>query len=158
VEAKSPQIKAVHTFLTILLVILDTAVMALKGITPPGEYEETRDTALAEARAFAQAERAGTLIWMNSHCQAMQAARLSHAESKMQIGAILQAANDALNEQYEQFQTYQKQYRQLADNVRNNSNVDDRRIFAARLSDLGQAFNDAWAKAQERFRAYINAL
>jgi ABC-type transporter Mla subunit MlaD len=88
----------------------------------------------------------------------MQSARLSHAESKMAMAAILQAANDALHEQAEQFNAFREQSQRLAQNIRNNSNKEDSRIYAARLIDLGQTFNDAWAKAQERFRAYISAL
>ena len=158
VEAKSPEIKAVHYFVTIMLIIIDTLVVVFKAITPAGEYEEVRDTALSEAHAYARAERAGTLEWVNSHCERIQSARLSHAESKMAMAAILQAANDALHEQAEQFNAFREQSQRLAQNIRNNSNKEDSRIYAARLIDLGQTFNDAWAKAQERFRAYISAL
>ena len=63
VEVKHPEIKAVRIFLVIFLTLLDTLVVSLKAITPEGEYQEVRDTALAEAHAIGEAQRASTTVW-----------------------------------------------------------------------------------------------
>lgn len=157
VEAKSPEIRAVRIFVVIFLTLLDTLVVSLKAITPEGEYEEVRDTALAEARAIGQAQRSSTTAWAASSNTLTQE-RLRHEYQKNEMAALLQVVNDVLHDQTIQLQQFQAKFAALENNVGKVLNAEDRRIFKARSSELNRAYADAWGKATERFREYIRSL
>jgi len=158
VEVHNPEIRSMRIFLVVFLVILDTLVVSLKVVTPRGEYEEVRDSALSEARAVAQAQRATTVSWANSHYQNLVQARLRHETHKNEIDALLGTVNDALQEQAEQFRQFELKMRALYENVQRVKNNEDRQIFAERLADIRRAYGEAWAKALDRFRTYIRTL
>jgi hypothetical protein len=157
VETKHPEIKAVHTFLVFFLILLDTLVVSLKAITPENEYEEVRDTALAEARAIGQAQRASTTAWAASSNTLTQD-RLKHEHQKNEMAALFQVVNDVLHEQTLQLQQFEAKFAALDNNVGKVRNDEDRQVFRARSSEIRRAYSDAWGKATERFRAYIRGL
>ena len=157
VEVKHPEIKAVRIFLVIFLTLLDTLVVSLKAITPEGEYEEVRDTALAEAHAIGEAQRASTTVWAASRNTLTQD-RLSHEYQKDEMSALLQVVNDVVHEQTLDLQQFEAKFAALESNIGKVRNEEDRQVFKARSSELRRTYSDAWGKATERFRAYIRSL
>ncbi len=157
VESKHPEIKAVHIFLAIFLILLDTLVVTLKAITPEGEYEEARDTALVEARALGRAQRASTTSWAASSNTLTQS-RLNHENQKREIEALFQLVNEVLHDQTIHLQQFETKFSALENNVGKVRNDEDRAVFTERLFELRRVYGDAWGKATERFRAYIRSL
>jgi len=157
-EARSPEVRAVRWFVVAFLMLLDTLVITLKAFTPRGEYEEVRDSALAHVQGVGRAERSAIEAWTGTHYEAVMRSRLAHEAHKAEMTGLLQAVNDALQEQAVQFRHFESMIRSLYENVRSVKSDEDRRVFAARLSDIRQGYADAWAKAIDRFRAYIRSL
>jgi hypothetical protein len=158
VEANSPIMKGVRHFLILALMLLDSIVLLIKAMIPPGEYEEQRDSALAVARASARTERAATVGWLITHGEPLQHERLSHEATKKGIVAILQAANQMLEEQSHQFQVFRAQINRLERLIVEIKNDEDRRACMELLAELQRTFNQGWTKALEKFRTEIGAL
>ena len=157
VESKHPEIKAVHIFLAIFLILLDTLVVTLKAITPEGEYEEARDTALVEARALGRAQRASATSWGVPNNTLTQS-RLNHENQRVEIEALLQLVNEVVHGQTIQLQQFDAKFAALDDNVGKVLSSEDRDVFTARLFELRRVYHDAWGKTTERLRAYIRGL
>ncbi len=147
----------VKVFLLAFFVFLDTLLILLKAATPPGEYEEIRDSLLFGARVTERVRRDVISAWAVSGFRAVAQAERSCDAKKEEILTFVRVTNQFIRELENERSAFDAQMSAIALNIDSVRDEETRKIYIDRLTDVRDAFNAAWGKAMSRFQEYLRS-
>jgi Domain of unknown function (DUF4407) len=154
-ERSEPQVRVIMIFLITFFLFLDTLVITLKAITPPGEYEEIRDSQLLAAQTREQAMRSVLRDPILSGFKAVAQARRGNDAKTEDILTLTSATVQLVKELNNQRAGFDAQMSAIWHDMKTASDNEQKTYLSRLANDMRDTFNASWRTAMSMFSEYL---